>query len=143
MRHVEVERRVAGPRQAVWDAYTDYEGWTRWAGLGRVRLETEGAPQRHGVGAVREIRMGGIVVLEEVLTFEPPERMTYRVVRGGLPMRDHLGEVVFEEVDGGTDVTWRCRFESRVPGLGPALEVVVATAFRRALWGLRRRRFAG
>ena len=44
--------------------------------------------------------------------------MTYKIVRGGWPIADHLGEVLFEPRDGGTDVTWRCRFRSRVPGLG-------------------------
>ena len=94
MQHVEVERRFEAPPAQVWKVYTDHAGWTSWAGLGRARLVAEGQPDRNGVGAVRCFSTGGVSVFEEVLSFEPPKRMSYRVVRGGIPiMKDHLGEV--------------------------------------------------
>ena len=60
-----------------------------------------------------------------MLSFDAPHRMTYRIVRGGLPISDHLGDVVFEPRDGGTRVTWRCQFNSRIPGLGGLFRVVI------------------
>jgi len=38
------------------------------------------------------------------------------VVKGGIPIKDHMGEVLFEPHERGTLVTWRCQFdrESRV-----------------------------
>jgi uncharacterized protein YndB with AHSA1/START domain len=136
MQHVEVERIIAAPIETVWARYTDHVSWTRWSGMGKVRLEREGVPPPNGVGCVRVIASAGVAVYEEVLTFEPPRRMTYRVVRGGIPIRDHLGEVDFAPHAGGTRVTWRCRFDSRVPGLGPFFRWLVTTLFRRALAGL-------
>ena len=53
-------------------------------------------------------------------------------------MTDHLGEVLFESRDGGTDVTWRCRFRSRVPGLGGLIRLGIGRVFRGALRGLER-----
>jgi hypothetical protein len=138
MRHVEVQQFVEAPVQAVWDRYTDHVSWTEWAGMGRVRLERQGTPPPNGVGAVRAISSAGVTVYEEVLTFEPPHRMTYRVVRGGVPMRDHLGEVVFVPQGTGTLVTWRCRFSSSIPGLGPLFQALVTQLFRRALRNLAR-----
>lgn len=139
MQEVEIVRRIEAPPQTVWDAYTDHASWTRWAGLGKVRLLREGEPAPNGVGCVREIRSGPISVQEEVLSFEPPKRMTYRVVRGGPPIRDHFGEVHFEEAgEGATRVVWRCRFDSRIPGLGFALRPLFAKVFRDALRGLER-----
>jgi hypothetical protein len=76
-----------------------------------------------------------------VLEFEPPRRMTYRVVSGGLPMKDHLGEVLFEPDGAGTRVVWRCRFASRIPGLGGLQQRLVTRFFRAALDGLARRHF--
>lgn len=143
MQHVEVERRFPAPPQEVWDVYTDHAGWTQWAGLGRAWLEREGHTDRNGVGAVRGFASGGVKVLEEVLEFEPPKRMTYRIVKGGLPMRDHLGEVLFEPDGDGTRVVWRCRFESRIPGLGGLLQRFITRIFRNALAGLARKRFPG
>jgi uncharacterized protein YndB with AHSA1/START domain len=143
MQHVEVERRFAAPPAQVWKVYTDHAGWSAWAGLGRARLETEGHPERNGVGAVRCFTTGGVSVFEEVLSFEPPKRMTYRVVRGGIPiMKNHLGEVLLEPDGSGTRLIWRCRFDSSVPGLGAPMRWLVTRLFRRALEGLAKRGFA-
>lgn len=138
MHHVEVTRIFNAPVEAVWSRYTDHVSWTRWAGLGKVRLDREGVPPPNGVGCVRVISNGGFKVLEEVVEFEPPRRMTYRIVKGGLPLRDHLGEVVFEPHDGGTKVVWKCQFDSRVPGLGGLFRVFITRLFRNALAGLAR-----
>jgi len=132
-----VTKRFSAPRAAVWSVYTDHLSWNDWAHIGKVRLEREGHPSRDGVGCIRVISSGGISVREEVLSFDEPERMTYRVVRGGLPIKNHLGEVRFDEnASGGTTVTWQCRFESRVPGLGFVWKAVIKKVFRDTLDGL-------
>jgi uncharacterized protein YndB with AHSA1/START domain len=141
MQHVEVERRFEARPDAVWRVYTDHARWSEWAGFGRSWLEREGVPSRNGTGAVRGFASAGVKVFEEVLDFEPPKRMTYRVLRGGLPMRDHLGEVVLEPDGAGTRLIWRCRFDSKLPGLGGAMRWFVERVFRSALDGLERRGF--
>jgi uncharacterized protein YndB with AHSA1/START domain len=138
MQHVEVKQVIAAPQQLVWDRYTDHVSWTDWAGLGRVSLARAGVPPPNGVGCVRVIASAGVKVHEEVLTFEPPRRMTYRVVKGGIPIKDHAGEVVFEPHERGTLVTWRCQFNSKIPGLGGIFRLLVTRLFRNALAGLAR-----
>lgn len=121
----------------MWSAYTDHLAWNDWARIGKVRLEREGSPTRNGVGCVRVISSGGISVREEVISFEEPERMTYRVLSGGLPIKNHLGEVRFsEDAAGNTTVTWQCRFESRIPGLGFLWRAIITKVFRDTLEGL-------
>ncbi|MDJ0848722.1 MAG: SRPBCC family protein [Myxococcota bacterium] len=141
MQEVEVVRRFAAPPQAVWDVYVDHARWQEWAGVGRSVLQIEGQPERNGAGAVRVLGPWPGRATEEVVEFEPPKRMTYRVVKGGLPMRDHLGEVRFEPDGGGTRVVWRCRFESRIPGAGGLMRRAVTKVFRDALEGLARHHF--
>lgn len=136
MQRVEVLKRFDAPPERVFAVYCDHAGWSRWAGIQRSWLEREGDTERDGAGAVRGLATGGIAAFEEVLEYEFPKRMTYRVIRGGLPMRDHLGEVLFERDGEGTRVLWRCQFESRVPGLGPVMRWFVTRVFRRALQGL-------
>ena len=127
----------------VWKIYTDHAGWSAWAGLGNARLATEGQPDRNGVGAVRCFKTGPVSVYEEVLTFDPPKRMTYRVVRGGIPiMKDHLGEVLLEPDGAGTLLIWRCRFDSKLPGLGAPMRWMITRLFGNALAGLAKRGFA-
>lgn len=138
MQRVEVTERIEAPVEAVWSRYTDHVSWTDWAGLGRVRLQRQGTPAPNGVGCVRVITSAGVEVHEEVLTFEPPRRMTYRVVAGGPPMRDHLGEVIFTPDGNGTVLTWRCQFNSTIPGLGGILRIFITRLFRKALRSLAR-----
>ncbi len=141
MQHVEVKRAIAAPRQAVWDLYTDHVSWERWSRIGKVRLERQGTPPPNGVGCVRVISKGGVSVYEEVLSFEPPRAMTYRVVRGGIPIRDHFGEVLFADHGEETLITWRCRFNSRIPGLGFAFRKLVERIFSDTLASLADHRF--
>ena len=95
----------------------------------------EGTPDRNGTGAVRAFGSGPVTAFEEVLEFEPPKRMTYRVVKGA-PMKNHHGEVLFEPEGEGTRVTWRCRFDPKIPGMGWILGILVKRTFRTALDGL-------
>ena len=138
VQHVEVQQHIAAPIERVWARYSDHVSWTEWARFGRVRLAREGVPAPNGVGAVRAISSAGVTVEEEVLSWDPPHRMTYRIVRGGLPIADHLGEVLFASENGGTRVTWRCQFTSRVPGLGGVFRAFITNLFRRALRRLAR-----
>lgn len=138
MQEVEAAEWIQAPRSRVWARYTDHASWTDWAGIGRARLDRQGAQDRDGVGCVRVIRNLGVAVYEEVTEFDSPRYMAYRVLRGGLPMKNHFGEVVFHERDGGTLVEWRCRFDSRLPGLGKPMGWIVAGVFRRVLKNLKR-----
>lgn len=141
MQHIDVMRRIAGPPEAVFDTYTDHRGWADWGGMRNARLEREGDPPPNGVGCIRVLGPGPLAAHEEILSFDRPKRMTYRIVSGGLPIRDHFGEVDFEPEGDGTRIRWRCRFESKIPGLGPLLRVLVARLFRGVLEGLARERF--
>ncbi len=135
---VEVRRRIPASRERVWRVYADYESWSDWAGIGRVRLAREGQGDRNGVGCVRRISTGGVSVDEEIVEFEPPRRLAYRVVRGGIPIKNHLGEVELEESGGATEIRWRARFDSRIPGLGFLWRAVVRSVFGRVLTALER-----
>ena len=136
MTHVEVVRRFDSPPARVWEVYTDHARMSEWSGLAGARLVREGSPQRNGSGAIRGFAAGA---REEILDFEPPRRMTYRVIAGPLPLKDHLGEAVLEPDGSGTRLTWRCRFRPSVPGTGWLLRRVITRVFARALEGLAAR----
>jgi uncharacterized protein YndB with AHSA1/START domain len=136
MRRVEVERYFSHPVERVFRRYTDHAGWTDWAGLGTVRLTREGSPDRNGVGAVRAFSTAP-GLREEVVRFEPPTRMEYRVI-GGVPIKDHHGEVLFASEGSGTRLTWRVTFRPAIPGLGWPTERLLTVLFRRMLASLAR-----
>lgn len=141
MQHVNVQRRFRAPVDKVWQVYTDHAGWKHWAGFSNSWLETEGKPDRNGLGCVRGFGSNGVNVYEEVVEWDPPKRFAYRITRGGLPMKDHYGETMFEADGDGTLVTWRCRFDSRIPGLGWLMRLFVERIFRGGLEGLAKKHF--
>jgi len=132
MRRVEVERIIEAPPEAVFARYTDHAGWSTWAGAGKVSLAREGTPDRNGVGCVRafESAMG---LQEEVIEFEPPRHMAYRIARGGFPIKDHRGEVRFEPHARGTRLVWSVEFGSRIPLSERLLARFLRTMFGRLL----------
>ena len=132
MHRVEVERIIDAPCEKVFAAYTDHAGWSTWAGAGKVSLAKEGQPDRNGVGAVRafESAMG---LQEEIIEFEPPRRMVYRVVRGGFPIKSHRGEVRFEPHPRGTRLVWSVEFGSKVPFSEGAIALMLRMVFRKFL----------
>jgi len=137
--YVQVERRYAAAPGQVFEIYTDHARMSEWSGLPGSQLLREGSPHRNGRGALRAFQGG---VREEVVDFEPGKRMTYKVVGGPFPFRDHFGEVDFEADGDGTRLVWRCRFEPLVPGTGWLLQRVITRFFARALDGLGRRGFS-
>ena len=138
MQNVEVTRTFSATPEQLWRVYTDHAGWKAWAGMTHSSLDLQGTPDPNGTGAVRCLGSYGINAHEEILDFDPPRRMTYRVVKGGLGMKNHLGEVLFEPSGRGTKITWRCRFDSKIPGLGGIMRIFVTRVFRTALEGLAR-----
>lgn len=135
MNSVTVDRYFPFPVAKVWQRYTDHEGWSDWAGLGRVRLLREGAPERNGVGAVRSFSSSP-GLREEVVAFDAPRVMHYRVTAGPMPFDRHLGQVVFASEGDGTRLTWRVSFRCRVPGLGWVMERGLTLLFGRMLAAL-------
>lgn len=138
MQHVEVEAIIPAAIDKVWARYTDHVSWSRWAGLGPVHLDREGSPPPNGVGCIRVIGRGRLAVREEVVDFEPPRRMTYRIIGGAVPLRDHFGEVLFEPEGEATRIVWRCRFRSGIPGLGGVARRLISRMFRNVLAALAR-----
>ena len=58
------------------------------------------------------------------------------MLKAPVPLRSHKSEVLFEEADGGTLVTFRCEFEARGPGVSRAVGWLVRVVFAKTLDGL-------
>lgn len=132
MNQFEIERIVRAPREVAFARYTDHAGWSEWAGVGRVSLFRPGRTERDGIGCVRSFdRLLGL--REEVTEFRAPEVMSYRIVRGGFPLKRYRGHVVFEPHPDGTRVVWRTTFASRVPLIGKLAASALRVGFTRVL----------
>ncbi|HYC15062.1 MAG TPA: SRPBCC family protein [Stellaceae bacterium] len=145
MIEVEIDQHFSAPPQKVFDAVTDHKRIEEWQRGTRVSIERPGVPPPNGLGAVRKITGGPLRVYEEVVRWEAPHAMDYRLIRGA-PLRDHLGELRFTPTpEGGTLLEYRIRYHlpwwagGAVVGrlFGRQLERVIGGAMKRLARDLR------
>lgn len=138
-----VEQSFRAGADAVFAAVSDHPRFI--AGRGLVcRLARQGQPSPNGLGAIREVRSGPVLLVERITGWQPGQGYDYRIerVRLGpvpLPFVHELGEVRLLSDGSGTRVTWRSRFRVPVPGLGGRLEAQLAAGGRKAFATLLRR----
>ena len=125
----EIETTIAAPPASVWELLANHRGWADWAGVREVVLRQEGDPPPNGLGAIRVLRLRGLALEEEILGFDPPKRMSYRL-SAGLPIRDHAGEIELEPAGDGTALRWTVRFRPSVPGTGWLLRAALERGVR-------------
>lgn len=104
-----MEQRFAAPPDRVFAAITDHEAMGTWLDGATVTLEKIGQADRNGVGAVRRIHARGLTIFEEVIHFEAPREMQYKVLRGA-PLTEHLGTIRVIPDGTGSRVDYTIRF---------------------------------
>jgi uncharacterized protein YndB with AHSA1/START domain len=119
--------KIRAPREVVWSVMTDHVRYAGWGRAKTVAMDAVGSPDPNGAGAIRVFHAGPSKVREEVVEFDPPERMVYRLV-SGVPARDYRSEMRLE-VDGDiTVLTWTSTFSERIPLTGKLLTRMMSTA---------------
>jgi uncharacterized protein YndB with AHSA1/START domain len=109
MPEIVMEQRFAAPPARVFEEVTDHAAFGRWM-KADIQVERQGTPPPNGLGAVRVVRARGTTVREEVVRWESPSAMDYRVI-GGAPLRHHLGQLRFVPDAAGTRLTYSIRFD--------------------------------
>jgi uncharacterized membrane protein len=99
----------------VWKVLSDHRGMPEWFPVDGVILEPEGCPAPNGVGAVRVMRGPGANLREQVIGWEEPRSLRYRLLEGA-PITCHQGEVSLRPAPGGSELAWRIRFRPKIPG---------------------------
>jgi uncharacterized protein YndB with AHSA1/START domain len=137
MLRIELTKEIAADPERVFEVLSDHEGMVRWSGAREVVLRHPGDPPPNGLGAARVIRGSGVAFEEEIVGYDPPRRMEYRVV-AGLPIREHHGEILVEPEGEGSCVVWKVRFRTLIPGTGWLFRRLIERTLDRALSGLDR-----
>ena len=110
MAEIHMKRRFAASPEKVFAAITDHVGMEKWMPGSKITLDRQGEPAPNGLGAIRRIRASGLTILEEVVRFDPPREMQYKVLKAG-PIIEHLGTIrVLPSGDGGSLVDYTIRF---------------------------------
>ena len=107
---IHVERVIDKPIHDVFAMLSDHENYAQFKGVDEANLLVHGKDDKNGLGAVREIIAGGANLHEEIVAFEPPYKLGYKVIKSKpLPYDHQLGEITLKEIDGKTHATWRSK----------------------------------
>ncbi len=126
---IDVGTHIRAPIERVWEFLSDQEGYTFASVVSKATLLREGRGERNGVGAVVRVRAMGAPVTWEIVTFEPPVCLEYRITKVLLPMRHEIGAVEFTTRGDGTDVRWTSSFEVPIPVIGWFLGPIICRVF--------------
>jgi uncharacterized protein YndB with AHSA1/START domain len=128
-------REVAAPPEVVFDVLSDHRGFAKFTpSMRRSTLEREGEPGPNGVGAIRVFTFAG-PLREEVLTYEPPMRLSYTMLSGA-PLRDHVGTLELTPSGTGTRFVYAVRTTPTLPLVGPAVVAVARRAVKQLVNGI-------
>ena len=128
--HYRVEAVTRAPVAVVWPLVGEARNWHRWSFLTASVLEREGSPESDGVGAIRKFTIFGVGSREEVVAWDPPGHLAYRIL-SGFPVRNYRSDVTLTPDGTGTRIDWSGTYDPKVPGTGGALAAVLGFMMRR------------
>jgi catechol 2,3-dioxygenase-like lactoylglutathione lyase family enzyme/uncharacterized protein YndB with AHSA1/START domain len=131
-RAIEQTVRIAAPVQITWDVIAEHDKMNKWLGLGSVRRTVDGAPDPDGRGSERLLKLPGARITEQVLAYEPPISLRYRVTKGS-PFICHQGEIRLRADGDQTELSWRIRYRPKLPGTGRPLAIALSWLLGRLL----------
>ena len=104
---IHVERTINQPIEKVFAILSDHANYAQFKAIEQSNLLVKGSDEPNGLGAVREIISGGSNLHEEIVAYEPPYKLGYKVVKSKpLPYDHQLGEITLKDEGGKTHVTW-------------------------------------
>lgn len=132
MQTIDITETIALPVDRVFDLLADHANYHRFPGITRSELLKEGEPAPNGLGAVRRVALGDVVLDEEITGFEPPNRLSYRVIASKPVKVEHEGGVIeMTAVAEGTEIRWRSTFRLKIPLIGWFITRRAASQFER------------
>ena len=125
--------RIDAPIDRVWAVLADIGSIADWnPGVKESRQTTSGEV---GTGAGRRCELGGRNYLdEEVVTFEPPDRITFRITATNLPFASADIRFELQAASNGTDVTVSPIYTLKMGAIGKLLDkLLVRSTYRKGM----------
>ena len=132
-----VEAVVSSPPTAVFAMLADAAGWPGW--FPGVRAAWYATPPPHGIGAIREAKVGGTHWVEKMIAWDDPSRWAWTVTAASVPFAAAQVESFdLQAVAGGTRVRWTIGLEPRLLALlaRPLMRRTTVSLFARAMQNL-------
>ncbi|KAK5716914.1 hypothetical protein LTS12_027752 [Elasticomyces elasticus] len=115
MHTIHITKTIKAPIDQIFDSFTDHTALAQVPGIWSAWLVKQGDAEPNGKGAIREIQTGLVWLREEIIGFDRPNKMEYRI-RAAPPFpaqADHrFGQVDFKATPVGTEIIWTSIFAS-------------------------------
>jgi uncharacterized protein YndB with AHSA1/START domain len=119
MQTIDITETIALPIEQAFELLADHANYHRFPGITRSELLRQGSPAPNGVGAVRRVALGDVVLDEEITGFEHPKRLAYRIIASKPVKVVHEGGTLeLTEVPEGTRIRWCSSFKLSIPVIG-------------------------
>lgn len=134
MHRIDIRHTSGLSLPALFEALADHNNLGKVFGA-PVRRIRDGQDSPNGVGSVRKIGAGPLVIEETVTGLSENESIDYRITRGGFPLKNHRGHLQFAQAPGGSKVEWTIEFDSALPLAGSivgfALKMAISQGLKR------------
>jgi len=133
MYKIQVEEILKMKIEQVFERLADHANYDRFPGIRHSELLQRGKPEPNGVGARRKIKAGPIIFEEDIVGYDPPNLLEYRVVKSSPIHIDHkLGLITLKKQGDRTKVNWVSEFEIPLPIIGRMIEKAAGYQFAKA-----------
>lgn len=116
---IKVTRVVKKDINTVFDMLANHAQYKKFPGVSGSKLLEKGKTEENGLGALRMIDTGSVVLHERIVKFERPNKLGYLIEYSKpLPFAHDLGEIVLSEHEEGTLVEWSSKGRINIPFIG-------------------------
>ncbi len=129
---LEVTQDYKLPVSTVFKKLSDHNQLGKVLGI-PVKRVVDGRSDINGVGSVRRMGLWPVTVEESVIGVVPNQSIDYRISKGGAPLKNHSGKLIFIETGKGARVLWQINFDSSLPVVGAVVKQVLTQGLRLGL----------
>lgn len=116
---IRIEKLVDKPIEVVFDYLADHENYTRFKGITSSVLLAEGAEDKNGTGALREIKSGPVAFEERITHYDRPTQLHYLIEKSTpFPFAHDKGEISLSAEGDKTRVIWISEGHVNLPIVG-------------------------
>lgn len=119
---------IKAPIEVAFAFLADHQNFSALFG-GSCRRTKAGQGDINGLGSVRTIGPGPLGFDETIVRFDKPQRIEYRITRGG-PLKNHHGIVLLKSVGSQTQMDYRIQFDGKFPLIGGIVAFFLKRAFK-------------
>ncbi len=120
MFEIKIEKKVQADISEVFEMLIQHEKYKQFRVISHSSLIKKGEFEENGLGAKREIVSNSFKVVEDIVAFDRPNHLGYKIVQSKPFNIEHLlGDIRLESIDNGqTLVKWLSKGRVTTPLLG-------------------------